>query len=453
MLPSADDEKLLLGYTRFLLGKSVNWRNSSFRTLLIDYTTTAALLSTAAANLLIMVCCALKLYLDPPEETEKASQVALLMTVSIANVMKGISMVQQRVQLQQLVAWLLVMRRAICDGTGVRNVYTRSATVLRNVWMVMSVILGIVWAVDPLLNQPAQLNGTSPDPALPLPMWLPFDVSAPVTYGVMFPLEAAVCGWTIFFVMSVDMLYVTFILNFAAELHVLNHNVQITGNRDDFTAHPNRKMGVSNRVVTSRYEGNGDDSTVNQNFSSAQFITDNPLMPAYTQQHFKVEISEGNDTYRSLVKNIQHHQLIIRCVNEFEKATGLPVLLVVSINVLNMCSNIISLAVLVEEDPNVSAVGKSLLFTISFASQTALYCLPGQMILDQSDRLAHSAFSCHWPDTDGRFKSSLLIFMVCAGRPLRLRVGKLVTISRETFLELLKLSYQLFNLVYQLQSS
>nr|ALD51493.1 odorant receptor 110 [Locusta migratoria] len=453
MLPSADDEKRLLGLMRFLLGRSVASRDGSFRTQLANGATTATLLSTAAANLIIMVCSGLKLYLDPPEETEKASQVAFLMTVSVANAMKGFSMVQQRARLQQVVAGLLAMRRAVCDGSGARHRYACSATLIGNIWMVMSVILGIVWGVDPVFNQPPQLNGTSPDPVLPLPIWLPLDASVPLTYWLMFALEAVVCGWTIFFVMIVDLLYVTLILNFAAELHVLNHNIQITCNAVDVTAHPKRKIGVSRHAGVSLYKGHNDDTAAIPNFSLAHFTAANPLMPAYIPDHFRVELSEDYDTYRLLVKSIQHHQLIVKCVNEFGKATGLPVLMVVSINVVNLCSNIISLAVLVEEDPHASAIAKSLIFTIALGSQTALYCLPGQMIIDQSERLAHSAFCCRWPDAGVRFKRSLLVFMACAGRPLRLRVGKLVTLSRETFQELLKLSYQLFNLVYQLQSS
>ncbi|XP_047002863.1 putative odorant receptor 85d [Schistocerca americana] len=412
MLPSADDEKRLLGSVSVLLGRSMAWRDGSLRTQMTDCATTAVLLSTAAANFLITVCSALKFYLDPPEETEKASQAAFLLTVSIPNAVKGISLTRQRTRLQQVVAWLLVMRRAVQDGAGRRRLYARSANLVGNMWMIMGVLAGMIWAVDPLLSEPPPLNGTSPDPALPLPVWLPFDGNAPDTYSLTFALEAVVFAWVVFSAMCVDVLYITLIINVAAELHVLNDNVEITGNGADVVGHSNRKIG-----------------------------------------YFEVYRSEGNDTYRLLVKNIQHHQLIIKCVNEFQKATGTPVLFVVAINVLNLCSNIISLAALLEKDPRASTVVKSLVGCLGFVIETAIYCLPGQMIIDQSERLVHSAYSCHWPDADGRFKSSLLIFMVRAGQPLRLRVGKLITISRETYQELMKLSYQLFNLVYQLQSS
>ncbi|XP_049834983.1 uncharacterized protein LOC126278750 [Schistocerca gregaria] len=453
MLPSADDEKRLLGSVRVLLGRPMAWRDGSLRTQMTDCATTAILLSTAAANFLITVCSTLKFYLDPPEETEKASQVSFLLTVSIPNTVKGISLTRQRTRLQQVVVWLLVMRRAVQDGAGRRRLYARSVNLVGKMWMVMALMGGMIWAVDPLLSQPLPLNGTSPDPALPLPVWLPFDGSAPDTYSVTFALEAIVFGWVAFVAICVDVLYITLIINFAAELHVLNDNVEITGNGADVAGHSNRKIGEVRHVGASRAGATHDGPAVIPNFPSAQSAGAKPLIPAYIPGHCDVERSDGNDTYRLLVKNIQHHQLIIKCIDEFQKATGTPLLFIVAINVLNLCSSIISLAALLEKDPRSSTVVKSLIGCLGFVIETAIYCLPGQIIIDQSERLVHSAFSSHWSDTDGRFKSSLLIFMVRAGQPLRLRVGKLITISRETFQEVMKLSYQLFNLVYQLQSS
>ncbi|XP_049940717.1 uncharacterized protein LOC126416877 [Schistocerca serialis cubense] len=312
MLPSADDEKRLLGSVSVLLGRSMAWRDGSLRTQMTDCATTAVLLSTAAANFLITVCSALKFYLDPPEETEKASQVAFLLTVSIPNAVKGISLTRQRTRLQQVVAWLLVMRRAVQDGAGRRRLYARSANLVGNMWMVMAVMGGLIWAVDPLLSEPPPLNGTSPDPALPLPVWLPFDGNAPDTYSLTFALEAIVFAWVVFSAICVDVLYITLIVNFAAELHVLNDNVEITGNGADVAGHSNRKIGEVHHVGASRAGATHDGSAVTPNFPSAQFAAVKLLTPAYTPGYFEVYRSEGNDTYRLLVKNIQHHQLIIK---------------------------------------------------------------------------------------------------------------------------------------------
>ncbi|XP_046992515.1 uncharacterized protein LOC124605072 [Schistocerca americana] len=84
-----------------------------------------------------------------------------------------------------------------------------------------------------------------------------------------------------------------------------------------------------------------------------------------------------------------------------------------------------------------------------YTYQTGLFCLIGQTIIDQSERLVNSAFSCAWPDADARFKRSLSVFMVRSARLLEIRVGKMYTLSRETFLQILNGSYRLFNLLYQ----
>nr|QAB43924.1 olfactory receptor OR45 [Oedaleus asiaticus] len=73
------------------------------------------------------------------------------------------------------------------------------------------------------------------------------------------------------------------------------------------------------------------------------------------------------------------------------------------------------------------------------------------MVIDQSERLRSSAYSCGWPDADGRFKRALLILVFRTSQPLEIVVGKLIHLSNETFLQVLNISYTLINLLYQFQ--
>ncbi|XP_046980576.1 odorant receptor coreceptor-like [Schistocerca americana] len=83
-----------------------------------------------------------------------------------------------------------------------------------------------------------------------------------------------------------------------------------------------------------------------------------------------------------------------------------------------------------------------------FAYQTALFCLVGQRIIDQSERLVHSAFSCGWPDGDGRCKQLLLVFCLRSCRAASLKVGLLYPLSKDMVIQVLHTSYTLFNFLY-----
>ncbi|XP_049960911.1 odorant receptor Or2-like [Schistocerca serialis cubense] len=79
-----------------------------------------------------------------------------------------------------------------------------------------------------------------------------------------------------------------------------------------------------------------------------------------------------------------------------------------------------------------------------------MYCWYGNELLEQSDALRLSAYSCAWPGAGGRFQRSLCIVMARVQRPLCLTAAKLYKISRQTFLVLLKGSYTYFALLHQM---
>ncbi|XP_049790845.1 odorant receptor 43a-like [Schistocerca nitens] len=75
------------------------------------------------------------------------------------------------------------------------------------------------------------------------------------------------------------------------------------------------------------------------------------------------------------------------------------------------------------------------------------------MVNDQSERLMDSAYSSAWVDFDARSRRSLLTFSMVVGQPLKIKVGKMYTLNKETFLQVLNGSYAMFNMLYGSQSS
>ncbi|XP_046981226.1 odorant receptor coreceptor-like [Schistocerca americana] len=87
----------------------------------------------------------------------------------------------------------------------------------------------------------------------------------------------------------------------------------------------------------------------------------------------------------------------------------------------------------------------------SVLGETGMYCIFGQMVVNQSERLRQSAYSCSWVGAEAPFKQALVIFVMRTLQPLEFSVGKLIKLSSETFLKILNSSYTLINLLYQFQ--
>ncbi|XP_049764438.1 odorant receptor 83a-like [Schistocerca cancellata] len=450
MARSPEEERDVLGLVGGLLGLSSGDR-TSLGARLADCGRLFAAVVNICANISLVTTTGVELCTDRSAETERASITAFLFSVSVINLVKAVSLLMQWRRLRRLVGVLEAIRRSFRDPEGARGRYSRHATVLGRTWVVMATMNVTFWCLDPLISQ--ALGAAEQGRQLPLPLWLPFDQTQPSNYGLLFLLESAMLMSGVQLSLFIDALFVTLIINVTAEIHVLNSNIQNMKTATVRVAGPQSMTAASSFIGTAQNMAIGDESTLIAtstrpdsgciNFSTSDFTSTYP-------NHKK---SANDEMYQLLVENIRHHQLIIVCVSELEKAVSMGAFALLSINILNLCSHIFSLVVMLERDTSVSARTKMFLAVPIFMCQSGLYCLTGQAIIDESERLVNSAFSCGWPDADERFKRSLRVFMVRAAQPLHIRVGKLISLSRATFQELLKGSYQLFNVVYQFHTN
>nr|QAB43926.1 olfactory receptor OR47 [Oedaleus asiaticus] len=209
-------------------------------------------------------------------------------------------------------------------------------------------------------------------------------------------------------------------LQMAAELQVLNDNI---------AAIFNREMGRPQNGLT--------DTTTAYEANDGVGYGE---LRSYTAE---------DEMYIHLVTNIKHHQTLIECLNQLETVMSHSTLILLSSNMVCICLHIFVTAVLLQEEIQFDKTFKMMCAFAIYTYQTGLFCLIGQTIIDQSEQLVNSAFSCGWPDADARFKRSLSVLMLRAARLLDIRVGKMYALSRETFLQILNGSYKLFNLLYQ----
>ncbi|XP_049950478.1 odorant receptor 85c-like [Schistocerca serialis cubense] len=151
--------------------------------------------------------------------------------------------------------------------------------------------------------------------------------------------------------------------------------------------------------------------------------------------------------YLELRQHARHHQSVLRCVSLLQSAMSVSIFILLSINMANLCFIMFVTVELLQREGNMSKPLKTIFVMPALLYQTWMYCIFGQIITDQNEKLVDSAFGCGWTDTDSRFKRSLAIVMMTATRPLKIRIGKTCDLSRALLLQVLNGTYGLLNML------
>nr|ALD51492.1 odorant receptor 118 [Locusta migratoria] len=359
----------------------------------------------------LMVTTLLKLVMDCPRELEELSACIFSATMLCEVFFKMVFFVLKVPTLHKLVQLLSEIRTE--DSIGERNdeIRRRYQIVVDKMFlflMATAVVTETMWAAIPLMHQLLNMDGEVTR-LLPLPLWLPLDVYASPTYEVIYGAQVLLMPLTttsLFF----DFVFIDLMMRIAAELEILNYNIS--------SVHENRKTV----------------STMSKDI------------------HKLCQTVSDNKTNVQLVKNVRHHQAILRAVVLLEEAMNTGVFILFLATTIAVSSNIFTATALLQaHDGRIKAL-KMLSAMPPVLFEVGLYCVFGQIVINQSEKLMHSAYSCEWVDCDTRFRRSLHMFCVGAIRPLEFTVGRMYKLSRETLLQVLHGSYVMFNMLYTIQN-
>ncbi|XP_038220814.1 putative odorant receptor 19b [Zerene cesonia] len=89
------------------------------------------------------------------------------------------------------------------------------------------------------------------------------------------------------------------------------------------------------------------------------------------------------------------------------------------------------------------------LFIVCILTELFLYCYYGTELTVESERLASSVYAMRWLCTSVRFRRALVLLMERARRPLRPAAARVVPLSLDTFLKILKSSYTFYAVLRQ----
>nr|ALD51483.1 odorant receptor 119 [Locusta migratoria] len=354
----------------------------------------------------LMVTSALKLLMDRPRELDELGACIFIVTMLAEVFFKMLCFVVQRPTLHKLVQLLTEIR---ADGsTGERNdEIRRGYQILVDrmflLIMVTATATQTLWAAAPVIYQPLNEDGEVTR-LLPLSMWLPLDMNASPNYEVIYLVQVLLMPLASASLLF-DFVFIDLMVRIAAELEILDYSF----------------------------------SGLSKNPKSVSATSKNEFKSVHT-------VSDGEINLQ-LAKNVKHHQEILRSVDLLEEAMNTGVFIQFLASTIAISCNIFAATSVTLYDSQFKQL------IIILLIQSGLYCIFGQVVTDQSEKLMHSAYSCEWVDCDTRFRRSLLTFSVGATRPIEFTVGRMYKLSRETFLQVLQGSYAMFNMLYTFQSN
>ncbi|XP_049766329.1 odorant receptor 43a-like [Schistocerca cancellata] len=393
-------------------------------------------------NLAGTACAAVTLAFQPPRDLERLAMTAYVCAQGTLLSVKVAAFLWHRKRLRQLALQLVSCWRQFEDvGGGVRAIYRRQAVRVVRYMQVMTGIPTMMWMLEPLFS------GGEDSPqgrSLPLPTWLPDALQQSPTYELLYVLQVFTIVVAIAVSVYLNIFFAVLMLSIAAELHVLNNNMMAMGKfGDNETAEPyKRDEGVHRDRVTSSLLSS-------YRRPRGKLVAAGHSLPGpvavYTQN------GSHEQMYHQLIKNIRHHQVILRSVAELQKAMTHSIFVLLFLNMLNICVVIFAGSTLLQKQADQVAMYKMLFSVPIYMYETGFFCVVGQTIIDQGERLSMSAFASAWLDSPRKLHRLLLVFMLRCARPPTITVGKTYTLSKRTFLRILNGSYTMFNMLYQFQ--
>ncbi|XP_047004733.1 uncharacterized protein LOC124622987 [Schistocerca americana] len=325
-------------------------------------------------NLAGTACAAVTLAFQPPRDLERLAMNAYVCAQGTLLSVKVAAFLWHRKRLRQLALQLVSCWRQFEDvGGGVRAIYRSQAARVVRYMQVMTGIPTMMWMLEPLFS------GGEDSPqgrSLPLPTWLPDALQQSPTYVLLYVLQVFTIVVAIAVSVYLNIFFAVLMLSIAAELHVLNNNMMAMGKfgENETTEPYKRDEGVHRDRVTSSLLSS-------HRRPRGKLVAAGHTLPGpvavYTQN------GSHKQMYHQLIKNIRHHQVILRSVAELQKAMTHSIFVLLFLNMLNICVVIFAGSTLLQKQADQVAMYKMLFSVPIYMYETGFFCVVGQTIIDQ----------------------------------------------------------------------
>ncbi|KAG6460103.1 hypothetical protein O3G_MSEX011771 [Manduca sexta] len=152
----------------------------------------------------------------------------------------------------------------------------------------------------------------------------------------------------------------------------------------------------------------------------------------------KEKLKSNNDLFTECVR---HYQNVISFVELVEKTYHANIFFQLSGTVAIICN--IGLRISIVDHHSVQFFSM-LNYMVTMLSQLFLYCWCGNELTIRSEVLRDWMYQCPWYDQDTKFKRTLWITMERMKKPIIFKAGHYISLSRPTFVAILRCSYSYF---------
>nr|AXX83018.1 odorant receptor [Yemma signatus] len=142
--------------------------------------------------------------------------------------------------------------------------------------------------------------------------------------------------------------------------------------------------------------------------------------------------------------SIRHHQLIIRMVKDYEDIIFYPALVFVGSGGVLLC---MCFFLFMSDEVSIIAKVVFLFFLISELIAAFIYCSCGEKIKTFSGEIHEEIFAADWINDSATLKSYIIIVTVRARKGLIVSAGGFMSLSHETFGNMLSSAFSYFNLM------
>ncbi|KAL0112614.1 hypothetical protein PUN28_012119 [Cardiocondyla obscurior] len=155
-----------------------------------------------------------------------------------------------------------------------------------------------------------------------------------------------------------------------------------------------------------------------------------------------------NNTFRktcTLSENVSHHLCIIRLVQEINYLYRHVIFVQFFVSILVLCSTVYH----VSSHLTVKTLTTLIVFLFSMFVQIFIYCIAGDQVTTKSFGLSEVVYNIDWTFMTISERKDLLMIMKRSTKPVKLTSSFLVTLSLESYGNLLKATFSAFNLLQQ----
>ncbi|XP_047002853.1 uncharacterized protein LOC124620229 [Schistocerca americana] len=263
-------------------------------------------------GLLLFIPSALLLLVDPPSNAETYREVFFLSVASTTWWVKAVFFMLERTRLEELMSILVdSTKRFPEDGSGIRRKYHRRAAMLSLAWQAAPVLSLPTWMMIPMLERHYVTHGNITE-VYRRPMFYmltPGNGLASPNYEIIYVVQCVAFLIAVEGSVLMDIYFVNIMIKVTSELELLNVNLA----RMRLCTPAQRQIqSVGNIAVPEYSHTRSGHSKANYFFNKTKTLAEEELHDsALIDENTSGASEEFSKLYKSLVKNVRHHQRII----------------------------------------------------------------------------------------------------------------------------------------------